>query len=232
MPKKYQHLFFDLDHTLWDFERNSEETLRELFDELAVQEVVKTNFSVFMQCFRKINHALWDAYNQHQTDRKTIRTQRFELIRKELECPPSEVFEQMNRSYLERCPQKPHLIPHSLEVLEYLQTDYVLHIISNGFEEVQKQKMQSSGILHFFAEIVTSETTQYRKPSKEIFEYALDKIQTTKEATLMIGDNLTTDIAGASNAGIDAVFYNPEQLIHNELITFEITSLKEIKTIL
>ncbi|SFF16105.1 YjjG family noncanonical pyrimidine nucleotidase [Thermoflexibacter ruber] len=232
MSKKYQHLFFDLDHTLWDFEKNSEETLKELFDELALQELLKVDFPIFMQCFRKINHALWDAYNHHQTDRKTIRTQRFELIRKELDCPPSEVFEQMNHAYLERCPQKPHLIPHSLEVLEYLQSDYILHIISNGFEEVQKQKMQSSGILHFFAEIITSETTQYRKPSKEIFEFALGKIQTTKADTLMIGDNLTTDIAGANNAGIDAVFYNPERLIHNEPITFEITSLKEIKTIL
>jgi putative hydrolase of the HAD superfamily len=232
MSKKYQHLFFDLDHTLWDFERNSEETLRELFEELAMQEVIKVDFPIFMQCFRKINHALWNAYNQYQTDRKTIRTQRFELIRKELDCPPSEVFEQMNLAYLDRCPQKPHLIPHSVEILEYLQKDYILHIISNGFEEIQKQKMQSSGILHFFAEIVTSESTQYRKPNKEIFEYALSKIKTSKEGTLMIGDNLTTDIAGANNAGIDAIFYNPEQIIHNEQVTFEVISLKDIKAIL
>ncbi|MCU0392562.1 MAG: YjjG family noncanonical pyrimidine nucleotidase [Thermoflexibacter sp.] len=230
--KKYQHLFFDLDHTLWDFERNSQETLEELFYELGMNELSHVEFSTFMQSFRTINHALWDSYNHHQIDRKTIRTQRFEMIRESLGMPNSTIFEQMNHAYLERCPQKPHLIPHSLEILTYLKEKYELHIISNGFEEIQKQKMKSSGILTFFSEIITSETTQYRKPSKEIFEFAVDKIKTDKQKTIMIGDNLTTDVIGANNAGIDAIFYNPEKVKHDQKVYCEIAYLLEIRDIL
>lgn len=227
--KKYKHLFFDLDHTLWDFEKNSDETLQEIFHELKVNELGDFTFEDFMEHFRRIHHHLWDLFNQHLIDRHAIRTQRFKQIREALNIAEIPIFDQFSNAYIARCPQKPHLIPHAAEVLHYLQNDYHLHIISNGFDEIQAVKMKSGGILHYFKTIVTSETTGARKPSKEIFEYALKVSNADSTNSLMIGDNLITDIAGARNANIDTVFYNPEKLPHKEEVTYEISSLHQLK---
>jgi len=230
--KKYKHIFFDLDHTLWDFEKNSDETLQELFYELKIGELGSFTLDDFMGHFRRIHHHLWDLFNQQLIDRHTIRTQRFKQIREALSVAEHPVFEQFSDAYIQRCPQKPHLIPHTVEVLDYLKNDYHLHIISNGFDEIQAVKMKSSGILHYFKTIVTSETTGARKPSKEIFEYALKASNASTADSLMIGDNLLTDIGGATNANLDSVFYNPEKLTHTERVTFEISSLCQIKELL
>lgn len=227
--KKYRHIFFDLDHTLWDFEKNSDETLYELFYGLKINELGNFTFEDFIGHFRRIHHHLWDLFNQHLIDRHTIRTQRFKQIREALNVPEHPAFEQFSNAYIARCPQKPHLIPHAAEILDYLQSSYHLHIISNGFDEIQAVKMKSGGILHYFKTIVTSETTGARKPSKEIFEYALKISNATTADSLMIGDNLITDIGGARNADLDTVFYNPEKLTHKEKVTYEISSLSQLK---
>ena len=231
--RKYTHLFFDLDHTLWDFERNSEETLHELFNELEINKLGDFSFIDFMQNFRRINHHLWNLYDHRQIDRRFIRTQRFEMVRQAINAVPSPIFEQLNDVYMERCPQKPHLIPHAAELLAYLaDKNYQLHIISNGFEAIQRTKMESSGILDYFSVIVTSETIEARKPSKEIFDYALHQSNASVENALMIGDNLITDIGGSNNAGLDNIFYNPEQLHYEQVVTFEVEHLREIERIL
>lgn len=231
--KIYKHLFFDLDHTLWDFERNSEETLQDLFDELEMSKLGDFSFTDFMLHFRRIHHHLWNLYNHHQIDRQTIRSQRFELIRQALNVNPHPVFEQLNDIYMERCPQKTHLISYSAEMLAYLANkNYQLHIISNGFEAIQRVKMKSSGILDYFTVIVTSETIAARKPSKEIFEYAMQESNASLENSLMIGDNLVTDIGGANNAGMDNLFYNPEHIEHEQKVTFEVSHWKEVEGLL
>ncbi len=229
---KYKHLFFDLDHTLWDFERSSEETLRELFDELKMHEIGSFTFADFLAHFHRIHHHLWDLFNLHLIDRQTIRKQRFELLREALGAPPQPIFEQFNEAYIARCPKKPYLIPHAIEVLDYLKDHYHLHIISNGFDGIQRNKMESSGIYHYFSTIVTSETMGARKPSKEIFEFALKVSKATVADSIMIGDSLMADIAGANNAGLDTIFYNPAKAVHQHKITFEISCLSQIKDLL
>ncbi len=230
--KKYKHLFFDLDHTLWDFERSAEETLRELFQELKIHQLGNFTFADFLAHFSRIHHQLWDLYNHHQIDRQSIRKQRFELIRGALGVPPNPIFEQLNDAYIKRCPQKPYLIPHAADALEYLKDSYHLHIITNGFDQIQRNKMENSGIFHHFSTIVTSETIGARKPSKEIFEFALKISNATVENSIMIGDNLITDIGGASNAKLDTIFYNPDKVAHKQRVTFEISSLSQIKELL
>jgi YjjG family noncanonical pyrimidine nucleotidase len=231
--RKYKHLFFDLDHTLWDFERNSEETLKELFDGLEMSRLGDFSFEDLMKNFRSINQHLWTLYDYHQIDRQFIRSQRFEMVRQAINAAPNPIFEQLNDIYMERCPQKPHLIPYAGEILAYLAgKNYALHIISNGFEAIQRIKMKNSGILDYFSVIVTSETIAARKPNKEIFDYALQKSNASLENALMIGDNLITDIGGSNNAGIDNLFYNPEKVKHQANVNFEITNLNEIEGIL
>jgi putative hydrolase of the HAD superfamily len=231
--KKYTHIFFDLDHTLWDFERNSEEVLRELFVELGINTLGNFHFQDFIGHFRRIHHQLWDLYNHHQIDRQTIRSQRFELIRQALNVSENPIFEQLNEVYMELCPKKPHLMPYAAEILAYLaKKNYHLHIISNGFEGIQRVKMESSGILHYFSNIITSESSAARKPSKEIFDFALKESNARVQDALMIGDNLTTDIGGANNAGLDVIFYNPQKLTHKAKVTFEISDLAQIEDIL
>ena len=231
--KKYTHLFFDLDHTLWDFERNSEETLQELFIELNISELGDFSFADFIQNFKRINHSLWNLYDHHKIDRQFIRSQRFEMVRQAINAKPSPIFEQLNDIYMERCPKKTHLIPHAAELLAYLiNKNYQLHIISNGFEAIQRTKMQCSGILDYFSVIITSETIAARKPSKEIFEHALQKSNASLDNALMIGDNLITDISGANRAGLDNIFFNPEQIQYEQVVTFEVRQLCEIEDIL
>ncbi len=231
--KKYKHIFFDLDHTLWDFEKNSEEALQELFIELKMNELGDFDFHDFMGHFRRIHHQLWDLYNHHQIDRQTIRSQRFELIRQALNIPPNPIFDQLNEVYMELCPKKSHLIPYAAEILAYLaKKNYHLHIISNGFEGIQLVKMKSSGILHYFSVIITSESIAARKPSKEIFDFALQQSNAHVQEAIMIGDNLTTDIGGANNAGMDSIFYNPQKVAYQENVTFEIVDLAQIEGIL
>lgn len=134
--------------------------------------------------------------------------------------------------YLRLCPTKPHVFPYCNDVLRYLQENYMLHILTNGFADVQAIKLKSAGLTEFFVEVITPDATGHKKPSREIFEYMLEKVKARDEDCIMIGDNLETDIKGARNAGIDSVFFNPLGIKHKEKITYEITCLSELKEFL
>jgi putative hydrolase of the HAD superfamily len=206
--KSYQHLFFDLDHTLWDFERASSETLTELYNNYKL-ETRYTGLKVadFLSAFQEVNARLWQQYNQHQVSRDEIRDQRFKLIYQSLKLPEAEVPHDLGRHYLEQCPLKPHLLAGCHETLAYLQQKYQLHILTNGFKKVAWQKINSSGIGQYFATVVTSECSPYRKPQKGIFDYALSQAGALAQHSLMIGDSIEADVRGAEAAGIDAIYY-------------------------
>jgi len=227
-----EHLFFDLDHTLWDFERCSAETLTELFEEYRLNRF-SISVEEFKSAFKQVNGRLWDLYNHHYITRDYIRQERFALVFEALGIDRRETPTELSREYLYRCPRKTHLESHSLQVLKVLQPHYKLHIITNGFDDVQKIKMESAGILHFFDVIATSESSGgYKKPDKQMFEHALSQAKVSPSQTWMIGDNLQTDIVGAQAMGMKTIYYNPIRQKHHEQPDAEITSLLEIIKVL
>lgn len=229
---KYRHLLFDLDHTLWDYDRNVRESLSELFEIYLLADLGVPTFDAFYGAFTTVNADLWNAYNRGQIDRTILRKERFRKIFEHLGADGSAVPSKMENDFMRRTSSKPHLFPHSKETLAYLHDRYRLHIISNGFDESQAMKMASSGLTSFFKLIVTSETTSYRKPDKRIFEYTLDKLGAEPEVCLMIGDNPDTDIMGAKDANIDQVLFNPLNLPHPVQPTYTISCLSELRCFL
>jgi putative hydrolase of the HAD superfamily len=209
--KPYKHIFFDLDHTLWDFEKNSEETLFTLFHEFGLAEFGKFDCDSFYKKYKFVNYLLWDLYNKGKIDQKELRESRFVKTLTGLGLEPHQVPVGISEAYTDLCPQKTAVFPYTFEVLDYLKPKYGLHIITNGFKDVQYIKMNGSKLTDYFGEIVTSECCGYKKPDKRIFEHALDRIQVRPEECLMIGDNLECDIDGARLAGMDQVFFNPEK---------------------
>lgn len=230
--KKYKHLFFDLDHTLWDFEKNTSEAIEELYTHFNFSRWPFFSFDDFMCIFREVNNYLWDKFNHGFIDRYELRNNRFSMILKRLGVAESEIPEGIGQKYLELAPVKSNVMPHTNEILDYLKPTYHLHIISNGFDDVQHTKLKASKIHDFFETIVTSDSSGHRKPQKGIFEYAMHKAGAQIDNALMIGDNLETDIAGARNATMDHVFFNPGYMRHEQPVTYEINSLKQIMNIL
>ena len=228
----YRHILFDLDHTLWDFERNSMETLMELYDFYDFARFGKFNCQEFTAQFREINTILWDLYDRNEIDRQYIRTFRFKMILEKLGLSDRDVPEDIGEVYLKICPAKGNVIPDTFEVLDYLKDHYRMHIITNGFDDIQDTKLNSSNLKGYFDKIFTAEAVGFKKPSKEMFEKAVEWIGTDKKSCLMIGDNIETDIKGAINASLDVIFFNPDKVVHNLPVTYEITNLLELKTLL
>ena len=229
--KKYKIVLFDLDHTLWDYDRNSKETLQELYDFHQINNY-KIAFDDFHNAFQKTNISLWDLYDTGKIDRHVIRNDRFPLVLKELLVVNNDLARALSDHYFELSPTKKHLVSNALEVLNYLQNKYPMLLVTNGFEKMQSGKAESSGIRKYFQEIITSERAGHKKPSKEIFEFALNQSGFANHEAIMIGDNLLTDMAGATNASIDSVLYNPKETQHTSMVTHEIKDLIELTGIL
>lgn len=230
---KYKHLFFDLDHTLWDFERNSSESLEEIYHNLALTEHGVTSISTFIQSFLRINTELWEAFDQGKLHHTYIRENRFRMVFADLglECPPNHV--EIGEVYLNALPTKKHLLEGALDVLNYARSaGYVMHIVTNGFNEIQAKKIASSEISHFFNNIITFENANAKKPDPGIFAFALETANASKEECIMIGDNWVADIMGAKQFGLDTVYYNPAGLIFDEKPTYDIKRLEELFLIL
>ena len=230
--KKYKAVFFDLDHTLWDYDLNSRETLDELFIEHKVHEIPGVEFGHFHDTFQRVNLQLWDQYDRGFIDRDVIRHDRFKIILTELGSNDQILAERLAEDYSVLSPTKKNLVPNALEVLLYLSDRYPLYLVTNGFESMQTAKAESGGIRKFFQDVITSERAGHKKPAREIFDYTLSIGKIAPEEVVMVGDNILTDIEGATNAGIDSVFYNPRKVESNDVATFEIADLLELKSIL
>ncbi len=227
--KAIKHIFFDLDHTLWDFEKNSALAFEKIFQELNFD----INSQQFMAIYNPINVAYWKLYEKNEIDQETLRVRRvkdaFEALNFEIS------LDQINTiSYLfiEYLTSNNHLIEGTIETLDYLKDKYVLHIITNGFSFVQDVKLQKSNLDKYFVTITNSEAAGYKKPHEHIFKHALSVANASKNESIMIGDSLEADVFGALNFGIKAVYFNPEnELVLNDEI-IQIQRLIHLKNLL
>lgn len=232
MAKTYKHIFFDLDHTLWDFNRNSEETLEELFEVYSLKELGIEAFQDFLKTYREVNDQKWELYRNNKITKDELRATRFydTLLAFEIDHP--ELARKIDEEYITKSPYKTHVFPHAHDVLEYLAKKYELHIITNGFREVQDVKLTHSKLKSYFNHKITSESIGVNKPDPKIFTHALRLTDAKRTESLMIGDNLAVDVIGARNVGIDQVYFNPDRNPHSVKVTFEITSLHELRSFL
>jgi len=229
--KSKRHLFFDLDHTLWDFDKNAEETLIELFEIYNFQHLGFSSSAIFIETYTKNNHHLWSKYHMGEITKDQLRAARFINTFIDLGIEPSLFPSQFEEDYLNLCPQKTNLFPYAIEVLEYLQNKYVLHLISNGFKKASETKIATTGISKYFTQIIISENVGVHKPHPQIFNYALNGALAEKSESVMIGDSIEADIRGAQNFGIDAIFFNPNRINTPNDIRYQITELKELMEI-
>ncbi|AQG81649.1 YjjG family noncanonical pyrimidine nucleotidase [Spirosoma montaniterrae] len=229
---KYRHLFFDLDHTLWDFDRNSAESLAELFETFRLTEVGIASAEEFSRHFIAINRKLWADYDKNLIAHSYIREHRFPMVYRSLGIDEATVQHDLNAEYLRLLPRKPHLLESARELLDHLQGRYTLHIITNGFAEIQAVKMDSAEIAHYFTNVITSENANAKKPDPLVFEYALQAAGASISESLMIGDNYEADILGAKGVGMDTVFYNPSGTLVADPPTYDIQHWRELMAIL
>ncbi len=228
---KYYNLIFDLDNTLWNFTKNSKESLYDIFQEYELNKQYNS-FDDFLSIYHKHNEPLWDKYRKSEITKEILRMKRFELTLKDGGIDDKKLIKQIALGYLDKTTTKSALFPNAIEVLEILHKNYRLHIITNGFEEVQFHKMERSKLTPFFETITTSEEAGVLKPNPGIFKHALHKIDAAADTCLMIGDDLLSDIQGARNAGIDQVFFNPAKIKHNQVVTYEINKLPQLLQVL
>lgn len=232
--KKYDHIFFDLDHTLWDFETNSKETLLDLYHELKLNEKGISSFDTFHSTYSHHNSIFWDRFRKGYITRDELRWKRMWRTLLDFKIADESLSRQLSEQYLEILPTKKNLFHDTLEVLEYLKLNlYPLHLITNGFEKTQFAKIRNSGIEGYFTHIITSESAGIMKPHPAIFEFAIEKAKTTADKAVMIGDTLDADIEGANKVGMDTIYFNPAEPASGIIKpTYIIESLSEIKKIL
>lgn len=230
---QYRHLFFDLDHTLWDFDANARVTLESLYEELKLKERGVHDFELFYRNYLVHNEKLWERYRKGFIRQDELRTKRMWLSLLDFKIADDALSKAMSVRFLELLPTRTILFPHAKEILQYLkEKDYQLHLITNGFEKVQHSKLKYSGLDVFFEEVITSEGSNSLKPNKEIFDYALLRTGATVSNSIMLGDTLDADIQGAMNAGMDQVFVNHLGVTEIEIKpTYVVNSLKELEQI-
>ncbi|MDB5246309.1 MAG: noncanonical pyrimidine nucleotidase, YjjG family [Segetibacter sp.] len=229
----YQHLFFDLDHTLWDFETNAKETLQELFALHRLHETVTPDFHVFYEKYSYHNKRLWHRYNHGFIRQEELKWKRMWHALLEFKLGDETLARKLSAGFLEILPGKKALFPHTVEILNYLTNkNYKLHLITNGFEQVQWRKLENAQIGKYFSSVITSELACCLKPHKEIFDFAIGKAGCCYQESMMLGDNLDADILGAMNAGMDTVFVNHIREETTLKPTHIIYHLKELEDIL
>ena len=229
---KYRHLFFDLDHTLWDFEANARATLQDLYDVLDLRERGVDDFDLFYRNYLDHNERLWEQYRNGKIKQEDLRIKRMRQSLLDFKIADEELAKAMSVQFLVRLPTRTILFPFTKEILTYLSTKgYKLHLLTNGFETTQFSKLKHSGLNVFFKEVITSESSGSLKPNKEIFEYALKKAKALPNESIMLGDTLDVDIQGAINAGIDQVFVNHHRIPCHIQPTYMVYSLKELENI-
>jgi putative hydrolase of the HAD superfamily len=229
---KYRHLFFDLDHTLWDFDANARETLQQLHLDLKLLDRGVHDFDLFYKNYLVHNEKLWERYRKGYIKQDELRLKRMWLTLLDFRIADEALTKEMSDLFLNLLPTRTLLFPETIEVLQYLaDKNYNLHLITNGFEKTQHSKLKSSGLDHFFQQVVTSEGSNSLKPQKEIFEYALEKTGATICESIMIGDTLDVDIAGAMNIGMDQIHVNYNSAPQHISPTYTITTLKELESI-
>ena len=230
--KKYKHIFFDLDHTIWDFDKNAEETLYELYDIYSLNEIGLPSAALFIETYTRNNHRLWAEYHTGKITKDELRETRFKRTFLELGVHPDLLPLQFEDDYVKLCPTKTNLFPYAHETLQYLQNKYTLHLISNGFKESSELKIGNTNIAGYFQHVIISEIVGVNKPDRAIFEHALNLAGAKKNESLMIGDSLEADVYGALNFGMDAIYFNPFNAPKPADVPLQVTHLKELTLLL
>ncbi len=232
MDKKYSDIFFDLDNTLWDFDKSSINALKQTFERYKLDRYFD-NFEQFYKQYEQLNHKLWDDYRKGKIDKDQLSVVRFLYLLEERtgEVKPK-LAEQIANTYLAEMTKEPYLETSSFQVLKELSLrGYRLHIITDGFLEVQLVKLKIGKISSFINTLVVSEEIGVLKPDKRLFDYALDKANAQRETSIFVGNDYENDILGAYNAGLDQVFYNRNKIDISQLPvkpTYTITSLDQL----
>ena len=226
--KNIKHIFFDLDHTLWNFEKNSSLTFKFLLNKYNIDIDLKD----FLKIYMPINFSLWNLYRDDKITKQYLRHNRLKSTFEKLNISikPS-VIDDISDDYVKHLPDNNFLLPNAISVLDYLFQKYTLHIITNGFTEVQNTKISNSNLNKYFSCIIDSETVGVKKPYSKIFNYAYNISKASyKNECLMIGDNYQADVMGALNYGFKAIHLNSknESYHENSLIITDLISLKEI----
>lgn len=229
---QYKHLFFDLDHTLWDFEANCRQTLQEMYHSLELKERGVTGFDEFYRCYIGHNDKLWERYRNGFIKVDELRWKRMWLTLLDFKIGDEPLARRMDALFMDALPTRTILFPYTVEILTYLSgKGYQLHLITNGFQKTQLSKLENSGISGFFKEVITSEGSNSLKPHKEIFDYALQRAGADPAESIMLGDSIEVDIQGAINAGIDQVYVN--HLNREPVVrpTYTVYSLRELENV-
>lgn len=219
--KNITDVFFDLDHTLWDFDKNSALTFKKIF------EINNVNISLdeFLHHYEPINLKYWRLYREDKIGKEDLRYARlndsFEAIGFNVNI---QLIHKLSEDYITYLSSFNHLFENTFEILDYLSLSYNLHIITNGFDEVQFKKMSHSKIDHYFKTITNSEIAGVKKPNPIIFNYALNLANTNASKSVMIGDSYEADILGAKNMGMDVVFFD----LNNKTVDNSITQIDNL----
>jgi putative hydrolase of the HAD superfamily len=227
-----EHVFFDLDRTLWDFEKNSETVIKELVVTYDIEMIYQTTADNFIKRYRKINHKLWHLYSHKKITKNELRSTRFSKTLEKLGAKNEELGALLEKEYIAQSPYQTKLLEGTNEILDYLKPKYKLHILSNGFKEVQHIKLHESGIKKHFNNIFISEEMGFHKPDKEIFYAAQTKAKVKPDHCIMIGDDFTNDIEGALNAGWKAVYLTARKKRIRHSNMYQINDLLELKSLL
>jgi putative hydrolase of the HAD superfamily len=216
-----EHIFFDLDHTLWDFDKNSALTFEKIF----ALNAINIDLNSFLEVYVPINFNYWKLYREDKVDKKNLKFARLNDTFKALGIDVSAaVVHKLSDDYITYLSTFNHLFDGTIELLEYLHAKYKLHIITNGFKEAQQAKLNQSNIDHYFLTVTNSEMVGVKKPNPKIFLHALHMANATLENSLMIGDNLEADILGALNIGMDAICFN----YHKEVLAPNIIGIDHL----
>ena len=205
LRERITDIFFDLDHTLWDFETNSKLTFERIFKTHRVDVPLED----FLEIYVPLNLAFWKRYRENRISKKDLRYQRLRQAFDALSFPIEDaIINRLSRDYIRYLSSYNNLINNTVDVLNYLNPRYNMHIITNGFQEIQEKKLINGGIRHYFDQVVNSEMAGVKKPHPAIFELALERAGVSAAMSLMIGDNLEADILGAKAAGFHALHFN------------------------
>ncbi|GGW69032.1 putative hydrolase of the HAD superfamily [Winogradskyella epiphytica] len=205
MNRQIKHVFFDLDHTLWDFDKNSELTFEKIFKDNQIE----VNIDDFIPVYEPINFKYWKLYREEKVTKSALRYGRlkeaFDGIGVKVE---DDMIHHLSEAYIENLTTFNHLFEHTFEILDYLKEKYLLHIITNGFEEAQEKKLITSNIKHYFTTVTNSEMVGVKKPNPKIFNFALHKAKAQPQESVMIGDNIEADVEGAAQIGMHAIHFD------------------------
>lgn len=230
---RYQHIFFDLDHTLWDFDSNARECLKDIFDHYDLPGRAIESFDQFHSVYVRHNETLWSRFEKGYIGIEELKWRRMWRTLLDFKIADEKLSRDLSAFYMETLPTKNKVFEYTFEILDYLtKKGYNLHLLTNGFEKTQRGKLASSKLTSYFKEIITSEVSNSMKPKKEIFEFAMKQTGCCNRTSIMIGDNPAADIAGARNAGMDCIFVNHAGKNIQADSTFSIRHLRELESIL